>query len=332
MVDVVLGISYNGNRKIWKGKIPMISCVSLNPSIDRTLEVENLLQGGLNRVCKQTDVAAGKGVNVALAVSALGLPCACTGFMYREGGPLFEQRLAAGGVSSDFLVSEGAVRINVKVLDRKRGEITEFNASGVSVSGEQLEQMRLRVLEHAKKSRVLILSGSLPPGCPEDYYRTLARSAAEQGCRVMLDAEGERLRLGLEAQPFLIKPNRYELELLVGRKLEKRDALLEAALECIQRGAGAVAVSLGGEGALMTDGREAYFARGLKVEIKSTVAAGDSMIAGLAAACCREEELAQALRLGVAAATVRCMTPPEKIISREDCFALMEKIEMEKLF
>lgn len=309
----------------------MITCVSLNPSIDRTLSVETFVPAGLNRVCAQTDVAAGKGVNVALAAAALGEAVACIGFMYREGGALYARRLSAAGVEQDFVWCEGAVRVNMKVLDRARGEITELNASGTPVSDAQLEEMRALSRRHARRSDYLVLSGSLPPACPVDFYRTLAEDAAAEDCRVILDADGERLRAGLAARPFLIKPNRYELELFTGRKLNGLKDVLAAAKACVDAGARVVAVSMGGEGALVTDGREALHAAGLKVEVKSTVAAGDSMIAGLAAGFARGETLERAFRRGVAAATARCMTPPEEIISAETCARLMEEIDVEKM-
>ena len=148
---------------------------------------------------------------------------------------------------------------------------------------------------------------------------------------MMLDADGERLRLGLEAKPFLIKPNRYELELLTGRKLETTDALIDAAMGCVRAGAGIVAVSMGGEGALITDGARVLRARGLKVEVRSTVAAGDSMIAGLAAGFRRGYALEDAFRLGVGAATARCATPPEEIISPELCARYAGELKMEKM-
>ena len=309
----------------------MITSVSLNPSIDRTLTVDDFTAGGLNRVLGQTDVAAGKGVNVALAAAVLGADSECIGFMYREGGSLFEKRLCEGGVHSDFMWCEGAVRVNVKVFDRSRGEITELNSSGTPVTEEQLARMTCLVRDHARKADTMILSGSLPPSCPADYYRTLAEAAGAEGCRVILDADGERLRTGMQAKPFLIKPNRYELELLTGRKLDSLDLLLEAAQDCIRQGVGAVAVSMGGEGALITDGKRAFRIPGLKVEVKSTVAAGDSMIAGMAVGLGQGYPLEEAFRLGVAAATARCMTPPEEIISRETCLKISDELKMEKL-
>jgi len=310
----------------------MITSVSLNPSIDRTLGVENFTTGGLNRVLSQTDVAAGKGVNVALAAAALGADSECIGFMYREGGALFEKRLHDGGVHSDFVWCEGAGRVNVKVFDRTRGEITELNSSGTPVTEELLAKMTRLVQHHARKSDFLILSGSLPPACPVDYYRTLAEAAEGENCRVLLDADGDRLRAGMKARPFLIKPNRYELELLTGKTLDSIDLLLEAAQDCIREGVGAVAVSMGSEGALIMDGKSAFRVPGLKVEVKSTVAAGDSMIAGMAVGLSRGYALEEAFRLGVAAATARCCTPPEEIIASETCLRILDELKMEKLF
>lgn len=310
----------------------MITSVSLNPSIDRTLGVASFTVGGLNRVCSQTDVAAGKGVNVALAAAALGEDSECIGFMYREGAALFEQRLAQGGVKSDFVWCEGAVRVNVKVFDQAKGEITEINSSGTSVSEEQLQAMVNLVRSHARASDAMILSGSMPPACPVDFYRTLAQAAGEEGCRVLLDADGDRLKAGLQAKPFLIKPNRYELELLTGQTLDTREKLIQAAMDCIHQGVGVVAVSMGGDGALITDGKEAYFTPGLKIEVKSTVAAGDSMIAGLAAGFGRGMNLSETFRLGVAAATARCMTPPDEIITAETCAQLAQQLSVERIF
>ena len=309
----------------------MITSVSLNPSIDRTLTLPRLVPGGLNRVKRQTDVAAGKGVNVALAAAALGEDAACIGLMYREGARLFEERLAGAGVAGDFVYCEGAVRVNVKVLDEEKGEITELNASGMPVNDAQLRDMAALAARHARRSDFLVLSGSMPPGCPADFYRTLASAAAAEGCRVILDADGDRLRLGLEAKPFLIKPNRYELELLTGRKLDTADKLMDAALGCVRAGAGVVAVSLGGDGALITDGVSAYRTPGLRVEIRSTVAAGDSMIAGLAVGFGRGCALEDAFRLGVAVATARCATPPDELISPELCQRYAEELKMERM-
>ena len=309
----------------------MICSVALNPSIDRTLELERLNVGGLNRVKGQTDVAAGKGMNVALAAAALGEQAACIGLMYREGGAKFEARLREGGAESDFVWCDGAVRVNVKVFDREKGEITELNSSGTPVSAAQLEQMAALTARYAQKADALVLTGSLPPGCPVDLYAQLAEAARGSDCRVFLDADGERLRAGLRARPFLIKPNRYELELLSGESLDTLDKICAAARRLTDGGVRFVVVSMGGDGALMTDGEHFLHTAGLRVQVRSTVAAGDSMIAGLAAGFARGLSMAETFRLGVAAATARCMTPPEQLIRAEDCAALAAQVEVRAL-
>lgn len=309
----------------------MITAVSLNPSIDRTLRIDSLNAGGLNRVTEHSDAAAGKGVNVALAASVLGEAAECIGFMYEEGSTKFKRRLSDAGVSYDFVMCEGAVRVNTKVLDASKGEITEFNMSGSAVSAEQLEQMTGMVREHAQSTDFLVLSGSMPAGCPVDYYRTLAKECVNTNTKVILDADGDRFRAGLEAGPFLIKPNRYELELLTGHILSSTTEVLDAALACVYRGVKVVVVSLGAEGAIITDGKEGWYAKAKRVEIRSTVAAGDTMIAGLAAGFAQAYDLQNALRLGVAAATVRCMTDPEKMIDAELIKEIYPQIIMEKL-
>ena len=238
----------------------MITTISLNPSIDRTVNVEKFVPGGLNRVVSAHSVAAGKGINVALTASALGVASECIGFMYREGSKLFEKRLMVGGVEYNFVWCDGSVRTNVKVFDQSTGTITEINESGARVSEEDLKRMTDLVALHAENTDYLVLAGSLPPGCPADYYRTLIQTVEGLGCRCVLDADGDRMRYGLEACPFMIKPNRYELELMTGEKLNSLKEIRDAAQKYLDMGVSVVTVSLGSEGALITDGDETLYA------------------------------------------------------------------------
>ena len=309
----------------------MITSISLNPSIDRTLTVETFKPGALNRVVAKSDIAAGKGVNVALTVSGLGLDSECIGFMYQDGGSLFEKRLMLNSTPYDFIWCEGSVRTNVKVFDRSAGVITELNESGMTVSEEDLSNMLDLVVRHAENSDYLILSGSVPDGCPQDYYRTLIRAVEGLGCRCVLDADGERLRYGLEATPFMIKPNHYELEMMVGHPLKAMADIRDAALRYIDMGVEIVAVSLGSEGALITDGHETLYAPRINLEIKSTVGAGDAMVAGLAAGFMAECDLEQCLRMGVACASTRCITEGYKIIDKTVYKAFLDMVKVEKV-
>ena len=309
----------------------MITAVSLNPSIDRTLTVENFTAGGLNRVLSKSDVAAGKGINVALTVSSLGLDCECIGFMYRDSAPLFEKRLMLNSTAYDFIWCEGSARTNIKVFDRAAGVVTELNESGMTVGEEALSQMVEFVSQHAENSDFLILSGSVPPGCPQDYYRTLINAVEGLGCRCVLDADGERLRYGLEARPFMIKPNRSELEMIIGSELKSISDVKTAAMRYIDLGVQVVAVSLGVDGALITDGHTALFAPRMNIEVKGTVGAGDAMVAGLVAGYMGENDLEACFRMGVACASARCMTEGYKAIDRTVYKAFLDMVKIERV-
>ena len=309
----------------------MITAVSLNPSIDRTLTVENFTPGGLNRIISRGDNAAGKGINVALTVSGLGLDAECVGFMYRDSAPLFEKRLMMNSTAYDFIWCEGCARTNIKVFDRAAGVITELNESGQAIEEEKLNEMVELVARHADNSDYLILSGSTPPGCPDDYYRTLIRAVEGLGCRCVLDADGERLRYGLEARPFMIKPNRAELEGMTGSRLATTEEIKRAALKYIDMGVEVVAVSLGADGALITDGHETLYAPRMNIEVKGTVGAGDAMVAGLVAGFMGDLDLHEAFRMGVACASTRCVTEGYKTIDRTVYKAFLEMVNIERV-
>lgn len=309
----------------------MITTISLNPSIDRTVTVDSFVQGGLNRVVSTQSVAAGKGINVALAAAALGVDAECIGFMYREGSKLFEKRLMVNSTAYNFVWCEGSVRTNIKVFDRSKGEVTEINESGAKVTEDDLQRMSELVTRHAENTDYLVLAGSLPPGCPSDYYRTLIQSVEGLGCRCILDADGERLRYGLEAQPYMIKPNRYELEMITGQELKSLQDIRRAAQKFIDMGVSVVAVSLGAEGAMITDGSEAFYAPRMNIEVKSTVGAGDFMVAGLACGFIGDNSLEDCFRMGVASATARCVTEGCKVIDKTVYKALLDMVRLERI-
>lgn len=309
----------------------MITTISLNPSIDRTVNVERFVPGGLNRVSSAHSVAAGKGINVALAVASLGVDAECIGFMYREDARLFEKRLMVNSAAYNFVWCDGNVRTNIKIFDQEKGEITEINESGQPVSEADLKRMTDLVALHAENTDYLIMAGSLPPGCPVDYYRTLIQTVDGLGCRCVLDADGDRLRYGLEAHPYMIKPNRYELEMMTGCELKSLKEISHAAYKYIDMGVSVVAVSLGAEGALITDGSQTLYAPKLAIDVKSTVGAGDSMVAGLVCGFIGDSDLEEAFRMGVACATARCMTEGYKVIDKAVYKSLLDQVEIESL-
>jgi len=249
--------------------------------------------------------------------------------MYEANGKVITDRLENEGAEGQFVWQPGAVRTNLKILDTARGVITEVNEPGPAVGVEQMERVSRLTLECARESAYLVLTGSVPPGCPPSTYRDIITALRGTGCRCVLDAEGEKLSLGLEAAPYMVKPNQYELELAVGRKLNCVTEIRDAALSFIEKGVSLVAVSMGGQGALITDGDLSLFAPALEVPVRSTVGAGDSMVSGLLHGLTQGNDLSETFRRGVACATASVMTEGTQLVDADQYRALLTKVEME---
>ena len=309
----------------------MVTTVCLNPSIDHMICVDGFEYGGLNRVQSSRYDAGGKGLNVAVTVSALGAEAECAGFMFKESARLFETRLLKSGTAYDFIWLDGSARTNLKVFDRSRGVVTEFNESGRGVGALDLERMTELIVHRCAHTDFVVLSGSMPPGCPADYYAQIIRAVAGGKCRCVLDADGASLREGIQARPWLIKPNRAELEALTGRRLQAIPDVRDAAREIIGQGVGVVAVSLGADGAVIADADEAFFAPRMEIPVRSTVGAGDAMVAGMVYGFANGKGLRDAFGMGVASASAMCMTEGSEPLARADFTALLQAVRIERI-
>ncbi len=309
----------------------MITTLSLNPSIDRTMTVEQFTYGGTNRVTHTRNDPSGKAVNVAITASELGVETECIGFLYEENGRMVENRLLLHGVKTDFLRQEGRVRTNIKLLDASRSIVTEINEAGVPVTQDAFQKMLELVANHAQDSDFLVLTGSLPPGCPKDFYKTVIETVDGLNCRCVLDAEGEALLKGLEAKPFLIKPNLREAETAAGHPLQSLSDVREAAARFLTMGTENVVVSMGSKGAMLVNARGAYFAEQIPVPVKSTVGAGDAMVAGLVAGFMGDLPDEDVLRMGVACATASVIQEGTQLMERETYKKFYQQIQVQEL-
>ncbi len=299
----------------------MITTLCLNPSIDRTVQVETFVSGGTNRMLTEQSMGAGKGVNVAIVARRLGIRAACVGLLAQSGGQLILDRLARDGVETSFVRTPGSVRVNLKIFERATKTMTELNEPGATVTAEQMEQVRRAVLEQASRSDFLVLTGSLPPDCPRDFYNTLMDDVGGM-CRCVVDVAGDHLLDNVRAKPYLIKPNLQELQEAAKKPLNTLRDIRDQAFAIIDSGVSVVAVSMGGDGAMITDGKLTLFAPGLSVPVHSTVCAGDSMVAGLLKGLREGGNLKNALRCGVAAATATVADPDDGLMQ----FAAYEDI------
>lgn len=301
----------------------MITVVSLSPSIDKKLELDHFSLYRTNRVRSSCEEAAGKGIIVSLAAQAMGLPVRCVGIL-PEMHPLFLERLNRNGVLFDFLPAPGAVRTNLKLFDRTTRQITEVNEPCPTAPRAFVAEVTEHVLAYAKKSKYLVLTGSLPDGFDAGWYAEMIRTLrdAAPDCRCILDADGERLRLGVCARPWMIKPNLEEIEQMTGECFHEEgclafDRLLSSARSIVHSGIENVVVSLGAEGAIAVTAKEAYFSPAPPIDIQTTTGAGDAMVAGFLYGFMKHNMVSSALRCAVASAASRCHTGGDACINFE---------------
>lgn len=273
--------------------------VTLNPSIDCVMGLDSWEQGAVNRAKYQMVLCGGKGVNVSLLLTRLGVPNTALGFAAGFTGDALLAELARLGVYTDFIrLSDGLTRINVKLKSERE---TEINGAGAAPDAAAMACLREK-LAALPAGSVLVLSGSLPAGLPDDTYAGLIAALDGQDVSVVLDASGASLKQALSCRPFLVKPNGDELGALLGRKIRTRDEAAACAGELKVAGARNVLVSLAGEGAVLLDETGAVHASAApRGTVRSSVGAGDSMIAGFLTGWLRSGDYETALRCGVAA-------------------------------
>lgn len=279
----------------------MILTVGMSPCVDVTVRLNKFALGKTNVAGEKIVTYAGKANNVALGVSRLGGAAFVTGFMYNENGSLFEKALDKEGIPFSFIWNPGRVRENYKFIDGK-GVLTEVNEKGREVAGEKLRDLLDFVRVQAAKSEAAVISGGAPKGTPASFYKDLV-TAAKGAKIVAADTYGDRLKAALEAGVDLIKPNLDELSATLGGEFSARNEQLAGARALAKAGAKHVLLSLGGEGSILTDGEETYYAEGVRVAVESTVGAGDAMLAAATKSLAEGLPLAEILRRAAAAGT-----------------------------
>lgn len=306
----------------------MITTICLNPALDRTVTVDSLVPGQVNRIrTSRTDVG-GKGVNVAVVCRRLGLEARVIGCAGVDGYAKLRAKAQAEEIGCDFHTVEGAIRVNTKVVSLDGSGVTELNEPGPTLTAEDLDVFFDMALNAAADSEYVVLTGSLPPGCPAHTYRELLRMMPVP---CILDAGGEALRLGVEAQPFLIKPNHHELAAAVGRELHTIDDIWTAARSFVAQGVRHVVVSLGKDGVLYVGEDGAFHAPEIPVEVHSTVGAGDALVGGLLYGLAKHGNMREALRAGAAAGTASVMTEGTQLINHDDFMRLLPQVRLQDL-
>jgi len=277
-----------------------IATLSLNPAIDRTVRIPGFAAGQLNRVAWEATTAGGKGINVASFLADAGLAVTATGFLGDANREPFEALFAAKGIADRCLRLAGHTRVNLKIVDPTREQVTEINFPGLTPAAEDLARLLDTMAALCADTDWFVLSGSVPAGVPADTYGDLIDRLARRGARVLLDTGGDALRHGVLHRPDIVKPNLHEFCELVGRSLVDLIDIRNAAQALIDLGVRLVVVSLGADGALFAAGDETLLAVPPATEVVSTVGAGDAMVAGILAGTARGMDLTGLARLATA--------------------------------
>ena len=284
----------------------MIYTLTFNPSLDYVVQVEHFQSDAVNRTSEEHVYPGGKGNNVAVIASNLGMKSRALGFKAGFTGAAMEQMLQEFGCDTDFIaLEEGVTRINVKV---KSEDEFEINGQGPRIPEEKIRQLYER-LDALGSGDVLVLSGSIPNTLPDDMYERIMERLAGTDVRISVDATKDLLMNVLKYHPFLIKPNNHELGEMFGVTLKSDEEIGEYARKLQKMGARNVLVSMAGDGAILV-AEDGSVLQQLPPagEVVNSVGAGDSMVAGFLAGYLKTGSYEEALKLGTAAGSATAFT------------------------
>ena len=311
----------------------MIATVTMNPCIDTMMTIPGFVYGGMNRVQTRRSDHRGKGINVSIVLRQLGYASRTLGMNYTENGLRFSDELSQLGISYECVWEEGSVRENFKLLDLEKQIITEVNQKGSPVTPKTLamfDGLYSDLMDDPEVDTVVV-TGSVPPGVPQDYYRKLVELGNRAGKKMILDAEGPLLQEGLKAKPYLIKPNLFEFETAFGLPSRSNEDIIETARNVISGGTEIVCLSMGADGTMIISADEAWYCAPVPMEVKSATGAGDSVVAGMCIAMQRELPLSEVLRYGVCAANGSLIREGTLLCTKEDFRHFEEIVTVERI-
>lgn len=286
----------------------MIITVTLNPALDKTIEIDDFKIDNVNRIVSTRVDAGGKGINVSKVIKELKSKSIALGFLGGSSGNQIKNYLDDITIDNNFLPLKGETRTNTKIFDKVNNTHTDINESGPSLSEEDIINIKEKIMEICKKDSLVVLSGSVPSGVSTSIYGDMIKDIKNKGGKVILDAEGELLMQGIKAGPYLVKPNIEELEKAFNIEINNEDELIKTAKRILEYGVKYVVISQGSEGSLFITNDKIAKVKGIKVKVKSTVGAGDSMVAALAIATEMDYSFEEAIKLACATSTANVMT------------------------
>lgn len=292
----------------------MVYTVTLNPALDYVMKLKNLRTDDINRTDGEEIYYGGKGINVSVILTQLGIPNTALGFLGGFTGKKLEEMLKNDNINCDFnYLKNGDTRINVKI---KADKEIDLNACGPEITKEDMQSF-LRKLDGIKSGDYLILAGSIPNTLPDDIYEQILERVGDRNINCVVDATGDLLKNVLKYKPFLIKPNHHELGDLFSVQIKSDDDIVKYSKKLQEMGAKNVLVSMAKDGAMLTDENGCVHKIGnAKGKLINSVGCGDSMVAGFTAGYIKTADYSYALRLGSACGNATAFS--EKLATREE--------------
>ena len=302
----------------------MIYTLTLNPSIDYVIDVENLELGKVNRTSKDFKFPGGKGINVSRILGNQKIDNIALGFLGGFTGKFIEDNLKALGVKTEFIKVKGDSRINVKI---KSNEETEINGAGPMITSEELDSLFNR-LDQLVEGDILVLAGSIPSTLPKDLYLQIQKRVSKKNVKVVVDTSGKALLEAIKNKPFLIKPNNHEIEEIFDVKINSEKELIKYGKDLVSLGAENVIISMAGDGALLITKDGVFKGNAPKGEVKNSVGAGDSLVGGFLAKYVENKDLIASFKNGIASGSASAFSLD--LALAEDVNKLLPIIKIEK--
>ena len=303
----------------------------MNPALDRTIWVEEIRFDDTCRITREERYPGGKGIDVSRMIRTLGGESIALGFLGGYTGIELEGRLLNEGIPHDFIRIGGETRTNIIVHSEDDEKELKVNAPGPEIEPIELGLLVDKVRELKPRPTIAVISGSIPPGLSPEIYAQLIFTFENMGARVILDADGESLRRGLAATPYMIKPNRHELHRLMNKDFKDDTEMIKEARGLLNADFKIVAISAGAEGIFIVTSEGGFRCIPPEVEIVNTVGSGDSAVAGIAFGLETGLSLEEATRLGVACGTATAMADGTAKGQIEEIKGVLPRVKIEDL-
>ncbi|MBF4284289.1 1-phosphofructokinase [Vibrio anguillarum] len=302
--------------------------ITLNPALDLTGSLDVLNVGSVSLVKQGSLHAAGKGVNVAKVLSDLGAKVTVTGFLGRDNQALFCQLFDQMAAIDEFVRVDGATRINVKLVEQS-GEVSDINFPGVEVTPLAIEQFERTLERLAADHDYFVLAGSLPQGISPALCASWIEKLHSMGKKVLFDSSRDALKAGLDAKPWLIKPNDEELSQFVGRELHTPEQCQAAAAQLAEKGIENIVVSMGANGVMWLNQHQWLHAKPPRMQVVSTVGAGDTLVAGLCWGHMQQMEKTELLTFATALSALAVTQVGVGMSNRKQLETLQQQIQLQ---